>query len=137
MDGASFFTAELNKVFGKEMANMISAEITDEELLRHAKNAWQDITTSRNYYSDPELRSYLKKEYMERLKKHISDVIQEQDEKALRAEAESIVKQIMDEARKKMIDQVSDNMAYLVCGSPQGGGMRSFTEHIIYDVMNR
>ena len=137
MDGASFFTAELNKVFGKEMANMISAEITDEELLRHARNAWANVITSNGYYNDSELKKYLKQEYMQRLKNHISDVIQEQDEKALRAEAESIVKQIMDEARKKMIDQVSDNMAYLVIGGPQGGGMRSFTEKIIYDVMNR
>ena len=134
MDGASFFTAELNKVFGKEMANMISAEITDEELLRHARIAWQEVTKN-NGWNDSTIKEHLKREYINRLKDHISEVIQEMDEKALRAEAESLVQQMMDEARTKMVQKVSDNMASMIIGG-YGMGAKGMIEQVVMEMMS-
>ena len=134
MDGASFFTAELNKVFGKEMANMISAEITDEELLRYARIAWQEVTKN-NGWNDSIIKEHLKREYINRLKDHISEVIQEMDEKALRAEAEDLVQRMMDEARTKMVQKVSDNMASMIIGG-YGMGAKGMIEQVVLEMMS-
>lgn len=133
-------TAEINKVFGEEMAKLISAKITDDELLSLAKEAWKNIRYGKEnpygiYSSTPEITKMVQKELLNRLTVEVNSILDsENGQTEIKKDAEEIVQNIRERAKEKMIEGVSDRIAQMTTGYA-GFGMRNMVAEIVDDMI--
>ena len=72
--------AEMNKIFGQEMAKLFAATISEEELQRKAQGVWKDMNLredSWSYRSEPEIERFIKEEILKRLYEKIQAILEE------------------------------------------------------------
>lgn len=72
--------AEINKVFGQEMAKLFVASLDEEEMKRKATQIWQDITKKEykwGVYGDSELETYIKREFLQDIQARIKEILKE------------------------------------------------------------
>lgn len=72
--------AEMNKIFGQEMAKLFAVTISEEELQRKALEVWKDLNRredSWGYKRDPEIERFIKEEILKRLYEKIQAILEE------------------------------------------------------------
>ena len=118
---------EINKIFGQEMAKLFAAEISEEELLKKAQQVWADINNTGNSYwnKDSDLVKQIKAQYSSRMKEEVNKIMETPAFKdQIQMDAKRFVDEMVQETRRKMIDEVSNRMAgiwlngYGTSGSP-------------------
>lgn len=132
--------AEINKVFGQEMAKLFAAQISEEEMMKKANEAWQQLNHRESSYwdtKDSEINKLIKKICTDRLKEQIEEVTSTDTFKEQMATlAQQMVNEIVDETHKKIVAAVSDRMASMTAGYG-GYGLKSIIESVVVDMMNR
>ena len=103
--------AEMNKVFGQEMAKLFAATINEEELMQKAQQIWINMNKSEwsyNSRTDSEIEKYIKDQILNRLYEKIEIILKEPiNEKALEKKAREMV----DKARRVGEEAIIRDMA--------------------------
>ena len=103
--------AEMNKVFGQEMAKLFAATINEEELIQKAQQIWINMNKSEwsyNSRTDSEIEKYIKDQILNRLYEKIEIILKEPiNEKALEKKAREMV----DKARRVGEEAIIRDMA--------------------------
>lgn len=103
--------AEMNKVFGQEMAKLFAATIDEEELTQKAQQVWNNMNKSEwsyNSRTEPEIEKYIKDQILDRLYEKIKAILKEPiNEEALEKKAREMV----DEARRVGEEAIVRDMA--------------------------
>lgn len=105
------FNAEINKVFGQEMAKLFAATVSQEEMEQQAQKVWRDLnksTSTWNRREDSELETYIKKEFLTALHEEIKKVLAEPDNKE---ELEKRAREMVAEARRIGEEAIIKSMA--------------------------
>lgn len=105
------FNAEINKVFGQEMAKLFAATISQEEMEQQAQKVWRELnrsTSTWNRREDSELETYIKKEFLTALHEEIKKVLAEPDNKE---ELEKRAREMVAEARRIGEEAIVKSMA--------------------------
>lgn len=104
--------AEMNKVFGQEMAKLFAATINEEELTQTAQEIWNKMNKSEwsyNSRTDSEIEKYIKDQILDRLYEKIKAIIKEPiNEEALEKKAREMV----DKARRAGEEAIIRDMAH-------------------------
>ena len=104
--------AEMNKVFGQEMAKLFAATIDEEELKQKAQQVWINMNKSEwsyNSRTDSEIEKYIKDQILNRLYEKIKAILKEPiNEEALEKKAREMV----DEARRVGEEAIIRDMAH-------------------------
>ena len=111
--------AEINKVFGQEMAKLFATQVSEEELMKKAKQAWIDLNnTGTGYYrQDSQIETMVKQALKDKLKDKIEELTSTDEFKNKVATlAQQMVDEITEETHKKIVEAVSDRMASLTAG---------------------
>ena len=77
--------AEINKVFGQEMAKLFATSISKEEMEAKAQKVWRELTATNhawNKTTDSDLEEYIKKEFLNELHEEIKKILAEFDDKS-------------------------------------------------------
>lgn len=72
--------AEMNKIFGQEMAKLFAATISEEELQRKAREVWKDLNRREDSWGgrrEPEIERFIKEEILKRLYEKIQAILEE------------------------------------------------------------
>ena len=103
--------AEMNKVFGQEMAKLFAATINEEELMQKAQQIWINMNKSEwsyNSRTDSEIEKYIKEQILNRLYEKIEIILKEPiNEEALEKKAREMV----DKARRIGEEAIIRDMA--------------------------
>ena len=103
--------AEMNKVFGQEMAKLFAATINEEELTQKAQQIWTNMNKSEwsyNSRTDSEIERYIKDQIINRLYEKIEIILKEPiNEEALEKKAREMV----DKARRVGEEAIIRDMA--------------------------
>ena len=104
--------AEMNKVFGQEMAKLFAATIDEEELTQKAQQVWNKMNKSEwsyNSRTDSEIEKYIKDQILNRLYEKIEIILKGPiNEEALEKKAREMV----DEARRVGEEAIIRDMAH-------------------------
>lgn len=104
--------AEMNKVFGQEMAKLFAATINEEELTQKAQQVWNNMNKSEWSYNsrkDSEIENYIKEQILYRLYEKITAILKEPiNEEALEKKAREMV----DKARRAGEEAIIRDMAH-------------------------
>lgn len=132
--------AEINKVFGAEMAKLFAAQISEEEMLQTAKKVWADMQHEEGPSWDrttsdaaKAIQSALKVKLVEQVEAlTATDKFQQE----CRALAEDMVREIQDVTHCKVVEEVSSRLAGMSVGG-QGIGLKGMIEEIMLGAINR
>lgn len=131
--------AEINKVFGEEMAKLFAAKFSEEEMKSYANNAWKTLADRENSYwnKESEIDKAVKRAMLDTMQEKIKEVTgTEEFQNNMSALAKTIVDEIIDETHKKMVDSVSTQLAMLSTGYG-GYGLNSLIEETVMRMMQR
>lgn len=129
---------EINKVFGKEMAKLFAASISEEDMMSAAKEAWKELNHRESSYwncKGSEVDKLIKGECLNRLKEAVQKITStEEFQKQMSSLAKQIVEEIINETHKKMVEEVSNRLAALSTGY-NGMGLASIIAQVVQDMM--
>jgi nitric oxide synthase oxygenase domain/subunit len=131
--------AEINKIFGQEMAKLFAAQISEEELNNKAKEAWRNLNSRGNSYwnNESEIDKQVKTAISKCLQDEIDKITQTDEFKNdMQVIAKQIVEDIKTRTQEKIVEEVSTRMAALSTGY-HGLGLRSMIEDVILQSMQR
>ena len=131
--------AEINKVFGEEMAKLFAAKFSEEEMKSYANNAWKILADRGNSYwnKESEIDKAVKRAMLDAMQEKIKEVTgTEEFQNNMSTLAKTIVDEIIDETHKKMVDSVSTQLAMLSTGY-SGYGLTSFIEQVVMNMTQR
>ena len=104
--------AEMNKVFGQEMAKLFAATIDEKELTQKAQQIWTNMNKSEwsyNSRTDSTIEKYIKDQILNRLYEKIATILKEPiNEEALEKKAREMV----DKARRVGEEAIIRDMAH-------------------------
>lgn len=103
--------AEINKVFGQEMAKLFATSISKEEMEAKAQKVWRELNATNNGWgrsSDSELEDYIKKQFLNELHEEIKKILAEPDNKE---ELEKRAREMVAEARRIGEEAIVKSMA--------------------------
>lgn len=107
--------AEMNKVFGQEMAKLFAATINEEELAQKAQEVWNKMNKSEwsyNSRTDPEIEKYIKDQILNRLYEKIAVILKEPiSEEALEKKAREMVDKARRAGEEAIIRDIAHHMA--------------------------
>ena len=129
--------AEINKVFGEEMAKLFTAKFSEEEMERYANVAWKSLIQKSNTYweNESEIDKAVKRAMLDKMQEKIKEVTgTEEFQNNMSALAKTIVDEIIDETHKKMVESVSTQLAMLSTGY-SGYGLNSLIEETVMRMM--
>jgi len=136
-------SAEVNKIFGTEMAKMFAEQISEEEMQKYAKDAWKLLTSKPSsqwvsFGTQPsQLENMVKKEVAKRLQAQIEAFLDTETVKAdIQAEAEKIVTKIRERTAEKFVEEASNMLAGISTGYG-GKSLRYSVQEIVSDMMKR
>jgi len=103
--------AEMNKVFGQEMAKLFAATIDEEELTQKAQEIWNKMNKSEwsyNSRTDSEIEKYIKNQILNKLYEKIETILKEPiNEETLEKKA----REMIDKARRAGEEIIVRDMA--------------------------
>lgn len=104
--------AEMNKVFGQEMAKLFAATIDEEELKEKAQEVWREMNyQERSYYNsrtNSKIERYIEDQILNRLYEKIETILKEPiNEEVLEKKAREMV----DKARRAGEEAIIRDMA--------------------------
>lgn len=103
--------AEINKVFGQEMAKLFAASISQEEMEEKAQKIWRELNATNNGWGktiNSELEDYIKKEFLNEVHEKIKKILAEPDNKE---ELEKRAREMVAEARRIGEEAIVKSMA--------------------------
>ena len=105
--------AEMNKVFGQEMAKLFAATIDEEELKEKAQEVWREMNyQERSYYNsrtNSKIERYIEDQILNRLYEKIENILKEPiNEEMLEKKA----REIIDKARRAGEEAIIRDMAH-------------------------
>lgn len=103
--------AEINKVFGQEMAKLFAASISKEEMEEKAQKIWRELNATSNGWGksiNSELEDYIKKEFLNEIHEEIKKILAEPDNKE---ELEKRAREMVAEARRIGEEAIVKSMA--------------------------
>ena len=107
--------AEMNKVFGQEMAKLFAATINEEELTQKAQQVWNNMNKSEwsyNSRTDSEIEKYIKDQILNRLYEKIETILKEPiNEEALEKKAREMVDKARRVGEEAIIRDMAQHMA--------------------------
>ena len=115
--------AEINKVFGQEMAKLFAEQISEEELRDSAiesYNKLRNASKSPSYYGtyDSDFDKYLKAAILDRFKEEVNKYLEtEQLQIDIQKEAEKLVNDVREKAREKILERASDALVEIYTGN--------------------
>lgn len=132
------FNAEINKVFGTEMAKLFAATISEEDMLKLAKEVWNQMTHREYRYCEhqpSEVDKFVKQILRERMVEEVGKLMEtEAFKQSVVKAAEEIVAEIQEETHKKIVEEVSSRL----CGMSVGGygcGLKGMIEETVMEMM--
>ena len=131
--------AEINKVFGQEMAKLFAAQISEEELNKKAKEAWLTLNSRGNGYwsAESEIDKMVKAALANSFKEEIAKVVESEEfKKDIETRAIQIANEIKEETHRKLVDEVSSRFVMLSAGYG-GFDLRNYIEHVVNDFIRR
>ena len=131
--------AEINKVFGQEMAKLFATQISEDEMHRAAGQAWSML--NREEWINGKHTTALKDLTMVAIKNNLAEEIKnitnsEEFKDECKKLAEEIVKDIREETHKKVVEEVSNRLAGMSLGY-QGIGLAGLIEETVVNMMHR
>ena len=139
-------SAEINRVFGQEMAKIFAGSIDENELKTLANDEWQRYLASkytytysnRDYHEYESQASFLiKKEFANLLKDEVEKLTStDKFKEEMKSMAESIVNDVIAETRRKMIDIISDRMVGLSTGF-NGYNLKDMIQQTVFEMMHQ
>lgn len=133
--------AEVNKIFGSEMAKLFAEKISEEELTTKASEIWNQLikSTGSGYFREkPEIEKLVQKAILERMNEAIQKYLDQEDIQIdIDKRAKEIVEEIRKEAEKKIIDRASESLAIIYARNSEGFGLKGYICNTIEDVMRR
>ena len=131
---------EINRVFGEEMAKVFSKSISEEEIMKAAREAWKQLNNTESSYwntKESQIDKLVKSVCLDRLKEEVEKITSTDEFKLQMAVlAKQIVDEIIEETHKKTVEEISNRLAALSTGYG-GFGLRSMIEQTVVDMMNR
>lgn len=113
--------AEINKIFGQEMAKLFAEQISEEELRQEAVKSYNYLRNknySSIYSSDSEFDRYLKGAILDRFKDEVNKYLEtEQVQIDIQTEARKLVDEIRETAKKKIIEKASNALVSVYSGN--------------------
>ena len=115
--------AEINKIFGTEMAKLFAEQISEEELRDSAIKSYNKLRNSgrsSSYYGnyDSDFDKYLKAAILDRFKEEVNKYLQtEQIQIDIRKEAEKLVNDVREKAREKILERASNALVEIYTGN--------------------
>lgn len=107
--------AEMNKVFGQEMAKLFAATINEEELTKKAQQVWTDMNKSEwsyNSRTNSEIEKYIKEQILNRLYEKIAAILKEPiNEETLEKKAREMVDKARHVGEEAIIRDMAHHMA--------------------------
>lgn len=103
--------AEINKVFGQEMAKLFATSISKEEMEAKAQKVWRELNAVNfgwNKTTDSDLEEYIRKEFLNELHEEIKKILAEPDNKE---ELEKRAREMVAEARRIGEEAIIKSMA--------------------------
>lgn len=131
--------AEINKVFGQEMAKLFAAKFSEEEMKRYANVAWKSLINRGNGYwsNESEIDKAVKREMLDAMQEKIKEITgTEEFQNNMSELAKTIVNEIIDKTHEKMVKSVSDQLAAISTGYG-GVGLNGLIERTVMEMMNR
>ena len=134
-------TTEINKVFGEEMAKVFAKSLSEEELQAKANEVWKKLNfrESSSWYSSSEsqIDKIIKEKMVESLTEKVNEITSSDEFKEeMQSIAKTMVKEIVEETHKKIVDEVSTRMMMLSVGHCDGSGYSYGMHSMISDVVN-
>lgn len=133
--------AEVNKIFGSEMAKLFADKISEEELTAKASEFWNQLikSTGSGYFREkPEIEKLIQNAILERMKEAIQKYLDQEDIQIdIDKRAKEIVEEIRKEAEKKIIDRASESLAMIYARNSEGFGLKGYIYNAIEDAMRR
>ena len=86
-------SAEINEIFGQEMAKLFAAQVSDTELENTARACWREITQDNRYYNESsDLNKAIRQIYLKRIEEAANKILDsEEGQKDTEAQAREIV----------------------------------------------
>jgi len=115
--------AEINKIFGTEMAKLFAEQISEEELRDSAIKSYNKLRNSgrsSSYYGnyDSDFDKYLNAAILDRFKKEVDKYLQtEQVQIDIQKEAEKLVNDVREKAREKILERASNALVEIYTGN--------------------
>lgn len=132
--------AEINKVFGAEMAKLFATKISEEEMVKVAREAWNAMTHREYRYGSTQpskIDTLVQSEIRDNVLTAVTKITETDEFKAeCKKRAEEIVKEIQEQVHAKVVAEVSDRLAGMSTGYG-GFGLRSMIEQIIMETLHR
>ena len=131
--------AEINKVFGQEMAKLFAAKFSEEEMERYANVAWKSlINRGSGYWSnESEIDKAVKCEMLDAMQEKIKEITgTEEFQNNMSKLAKTIVNEIIDKTHEKMVESVSNQLAAMSTGYG-GVGLNGLIERTVMEMMNK
>ena len=131
---------EINRVFGEEMAKVFSKSISEEEIMKAAREAWKQLNNTESSYwntKESQIDKLVKSVCLDRLKEEVEKITSTDEFKLQMAVlAKQIVDEIIEETHKKTVEEISNRLAALSTGYG-GYTLRDMIEQTVADMMNR
>ena len=127
--------AEMNKVFGQEMAKLFAATINEEELTQKAQQVWANMNMNKSEWSynsrtNSEIEKYIKNQILDRLYEKIETILKEPiNEEVLEKKAREMV----DKARRAGEEAIIRDMAHHMADNVLSAYSRD--ERIVQEVL--
>lgn len=131
--------AEINKVFGQEMAKLFAAKFSEEEMERYANVAWKSLIDKGSGYwnNESEIDKAVKRAMLDTMQEKIKEITEtEAFQNNMSELAKTIVNEIIDKTHEKMVESVSDRLAAMSTGYG-GVGLTYLIEQTVMEMMNR
>ena len=110
--------AEINKVFGEEMAKLFASQISEEELEKVSRESWNKITERPIRWRDKEpsmLDEMLRTELINKLLSKAQDIMREETpEEFIQKEAERIVKDAKEKSHELIVNTIAEHIEHAV-----------------------
>lgn len=106
--------AEMNKIFGQEMAKLFAATISEDELKLRTQQVWKEMIKkdSYPYNSNSEIEKYIKDQILARLYEKINELLKEPiNEEALEKKAREMVDKARRAGEEAIIKDMAKHMA--------------------------
>lgn len=128
--------AEINKVFGAEMAKLFADRISDEELSAVAEKAWAELNKKEWTYGggnkDSEIEKKNKQTILDRIYKKINSILEEPiSEEVLEKKAREMVEAARKAGEEAIIRDMAQHMVNNVLS------IYGRDEKIVYEVLNQ
>lgn len=131
------FNAEINKIFGEEMAKIFAATISQEEMMTKAKDIWRELNSSKSswgYDKSPELERYIKQEFLHEVHEKILEILKEpQAAEEVEKRARAMVEKATRIGEEAIIRTMAQRMVENVL-SKYDGNSSSFVSEIMREL---